>query len=189
MRLLEAVLERLVVDVIHVIPAAVPPLRPQPVANATQRVAMVRLAIEGHPGLICDTREIDRSGTSYTVLTLEEMRRDLPDSRLLLILGRDAFDKLPQWHHFERIRLLADILVINRPGFDDAAQPPAWLDGEPIKQGLDPAAPIGRVVALQIPPMDISATELRRQLADGEDVGELLPARVFSHIKANRLYA
>jgi nicotinate-nucleotide adenylyltransferase len=172
-----------------VIPAAVPPLRSQPVADATHRAAMVRLAIEGSPGLVCDTREIDRDGTSYTVHTLEEMRRDLPESRLLLILGRDAFDRLPKWCRFEDIRRLADILVVNRPGFDIASRIPDWLDGESIASRLDPLAPPGRILALEIPPTDISATTLRRRLAAKEDVGDVLPARVLSYIKVNRLYA
>ncbi len=187
--MLGAVLERLPIEVIHVVPAAVPPLRPQPVADAEHRVAMVHIAVSGTEGLFCDRREIDRDGISYTLLTVREMLREMPACRLALILGRDAFDKLPRWHGFDELRTLVDFVVINRPGFDAAASPPPWMAGKSMATGFDLDAPPGRVVALEIPPSDISATELRRRLADDEDVSDMLPPDVYAYIREHRLYA
>lgn len=171
------------------VPAAVPPLRPQPAADPGHRVKMVELAIAGRERLVCDRREIDREGISYTVLTLEELQRELPGSRLALILGRDAFDKLPKWHRFDALRRLADIVVINRPGYDDPSEAPAWMGREPIRASLDRSAPPGRVVALSMPPSNISATGLRRRLAGGGDASSMLAPAVLSYIREHRLYA
>ncbi len=182
-------LERLPLDVVHVVPAAVPPLRGQPAAGPEHRVRMVELAIAGRERLLCDRREIDREGVSYTVLTVEEMQRELPRGRLALILGRDAFDKLPKWHRFDALRRLADIVVINRPGYDDPTESPAWMGDEPVRTSLDRSAPPGRVVALTMPPSNISATRLRRRLATNDDVSAMLAPAVLSYIREHRLYA
>jgi nicotinate-nucleotide adenylyltransferase len=178
LRLLDEVLTRLPFDVIHVVPAAVPPLRPQPVAGAAQRVEMVRLAIRDKPALFCDTREVEQKGPSYTVLTLQSLRREFPLGQLSLILGRDAFDQLPRWHRAEDILSLARIVVVNRPGYADSQEP---------TPKLRPAGS-ARTVELEIPPTDISATEVRRRLAAGEDVTGMLPDEVLSYIHENHLY-
>lgn len=185
--MLKQVLARLPVSVIHVVPAYLPPLRTGPRADPRHRVNMVRLGIEGHDRLLCDTREIDRRGTSYTVLTLESLRFEYPSRRLALILGRDAFERLPQWHRWREILELADIVVINRPGNEAPACPPEWLESPPAPR-LDPEARIGQVVFLDIVPCAISATELRRRLSAGGDVTGMLAPSVLQYIEANHLY-
>jgi nicotinate-nucleotide adenylyltransferase len=180
LRLLDAVLARLPLDVIHVVPAAVPPLRPQPVAGTAHRVEMVRLAISDKPRLLCDTREVEQQGTSYTVLTLESLRREFPRDRLSLILGRDAFDQLPRWRRADDILAMADILVVNRPGYPG--------DRKPARKQPETGPATTRIVELEIPPTDVSATEVRRRLAAGEDVTGMLPDEVLSYIHANQLY-
>lgn len=150
---------------------------------------MIRLAIAGFPRLVCDTREIEREGDSYTVLTLESLREEHPRCRPVLILGRDAFDRLPRWHRWREIRELADIVVVNRPGSTDGGSSPEWLAPHRPVAELNPSAPVGQVVFIRIPPCDVSATELRGHLARGEDVSGMLPEAVFSYIKANDLYA
>ena len=53
-----------------------PPHRPRPAASAAHRLAMLQLALAGEPDCVIDTRELDRSGPSYTVLSLEELRAE-----------------------------------------------------------------------------------------------------------------
>ncbi len=181
-------LARLSIDVIHVVPAAVPPLKAQPSAAPEHRLRMVELALEGRPKVVIDGRELERAGTSYTVLTLESIHAEWPGSRLVLIVGRDAFDSLPKWHRFEDLRALADIAVVNRPGFDDPGRLPDWLAGETPATAVDALAPPGRVIAVGMPPCDISATALRRALAGHGRVEDMLPPPVLSYIREHHLY-
>ncbi|GJL81046.1 MAG: putative nicotinate-nucleotide adenylyltransferase [marine bacterium B5-7] len=187
MHLLDCVLERVSLEVIHVIPALVPPLKPQPVASAAHRINMVKCAIDGRERLVCDDREIRREGTSYTVLTLmslnqEYLARADHKARAVLIIGHDVFAQLHRWHRWREIPGLSDLLVINRPD----------LSGNDGAREIDPAIEEclknTRVDHLDIPPRDISATEIRRRLGMGEDVTGMLPDTVLSYIKAHSLY-
>ena len=100
------------------------------------------------------------------------MKREFPESRLSLILGRDAFDQLPKWHRWRDIARLAEFIVVNRPGYP----------------GENEEEMPTRVVEIEIPPTDISATDIRRRLRAGEDVTGMLPPEVLSFIHENQLY-
>jgi len=79
---------------IRLIPSAQPPHREQPAATALMRLHMLELAIKNQPGLIIDTRELNRSGASYMVDTLKSLRQEFNDEPLLLFIGSDAFNQL-----------------------------------------------------------------------------------------------
>ena len=106
---------------VRLVPAADPPHRPPPGASATHRLAMLELAIAGHDGLTIDTREIERGGKSYTVLTLEELRAEAPTRPLILVLGADAFRGLPTWHRWDEILALAHVAVAARAAVERAS--------------------------------------------------------------------
>ena len=101
---------------VRFVPAGDPPHRAAPVATAAHRLEMVELAIEGFEGLEVDAREIARSGRSYTVLTLEDLRAEAPERPLALIVGADAFAGLPTWHRWTELFALAHLVVVARPG-------------------------------------------------------------------------
>jgi len=180
--------QRLAADAVHVIPAAVPPHRPPPEANLVQRLAMLRLALEAYPGFILDTREVERSGPSYTVLTLEQLRSEAPATRFCLVMGSDAFAGLPTWYHWTRILQLSHVIVIERPGQPAAAGQPwasAALCSDPAELRRQPS---GLVWPVSLTPLAISATGIRRELQQGGDVSDKLPDRVLDYIRAQRLY-
>src|SRR5665811_840415 len=74
---------------VRLIPSAQPPHREQPAATALMRLHMLELAIKNQPGLVIDTRELNRSGKSYMVDTLKSLRQELKDDPLLLFIGSD----------------------------------------------------------------------------------------------------
>jgi nicotinate-nucleotide adenylyltransferase len=167
---------------VRLLPASVPPHRPPPIASAAQRVAMLRAALQGQSRLSLDVRELDRQGPSYTIDTLTELRAELGDRPLVLLIGADAFAGLPSWHRWHELFELAHVGVLSRPGV--AAALPDELEREVAGRRLgEPAAlrelPAGKLVELAVTPLEISATRIRELLAVGRDPRYLLPAGLF----------
>ena len=163
-------------------PAGLPPHRPPPIASATQRLAMLQVALRGQSRLIADGRELQREGASYTVDTLAGLRTEQGDRPLVLLLGADAFAGLPGWHEWQRLFELAHLGVLSRPG--EQAPLPKALQREIAGRRVDDAtalrsAPAGGVLELAVTPLEISATRIRQLLAAGRDPRYLLPAGLF----------
>src|SRR5580698_5666448 len=85
---------------VRFLPSGSPPHREAPLASAELRLEMVRAAVAGQSAFVVDDREIRRTGVSYSVDTLLELRRELPDRSLCLLLGMDAFLGMPHWHRW-----------------------------------------------------------------------------------------
>ena len=165
-------------DRVLFVPSARPPHRGAAVAEADARLAMTGLAIRGQNGFDLSDVEIKRGGASYTADTMIELKRRYPQDELFLILGWDAARLFSTWRRPEEIRRLASFVVVSRPG----APPP---DAAQLKEaGLDPA----RVVLCLRPTPDISGSALRRAIAHGESVANLLPPSVDAYIAEHRLY-
>ncbi len=183
---------------VHLVPAADPPHRAAPGADAAQRAQMLALAIAGRPGLVLDTRELRRAGPgarpSYTVDTLLELRRALgPEAPLAWLLGADSFLGLPGWHRWHELPALTHFVVAERPGspVDDALDPALaqafagrWADSAAALA----AAPAGRVWRLHQPLREESASEVRRQIAAHGPWRSRVPAAVADYIAAAGLY-
>lgn len=168
---------------VRLMPANVPPHRPAPTASAQARVALLRAALREQTRLSVDTRELDRSGPSYTVDTLRELRAEQNSRPLILLVGADAFAGLSSWHAWRELFELAHIGVLTRPGVD--ASLPAEL-AEAVRDRLtqDLGAlrdrPAGSVAELAVTPLEISATRIRELLASGRDPRYLLPCGIFA---------
>lgn len=178
---------------IRLMPAADPPHRPPPGADARHRAAMLELAVAGEPGLCVDRRELARDGRSYTADTLRALRRTHPDTPVALLVGADSFAGLPSWKDWRPLFSLAHFIVAERAGspLDDGL--PAALAGEVEARRCDSdadlsAAPAGRVLRLRQPLSGESASELRRRIAGGGCWRDLLPAPVADYIDRHRLY-
>lgn len=197
LHLAEDVRRALALPQVQLVPAADPPHRGGPAVTATDRLAMLRLAVQDWPGLAVDPREIERGGKSYTVLTLEELRAEDSSRPILLILGADAFHGLPAWHRWRDVFRLAHIVVAARPGVDlDRDMPPDLAPEWQSRRVADPAVlrstPAGAIYLQAVAPHPISATAIRMQLARGEAgraaVVRLLPPSVLAYIELHHLY-
>jgi nicotinate-nucleotide adenylyltransferase len=179
-------------EALRLIPAANPPHRTAPVADAAQRRHMAELALAEFPEFQLDDREYRRSGPSYTVLTLESLRAEFGPRPLCLLLGADAFFGIETWHEWHRLPELAHLVVLTRPGFEfpaTGAPLPAWAAGRVTRARTALAGkPAGHVLFQPVAAQDISATRIRAAIAAGEPVAGLLPAAVLDYIRANRLY-
>lgn len=199
LRLAEEAREALGLDRVRLIPAGQPPHRAAPGSAAVHRLAMVRLAAADNPGLEVDDAEVASPRASYTVPTLERLRRELGATRpLVLILGADAFAGLPEWHRWETIFTLAHVAVANRPGHaPDQRRWPGVLSA-PLDRVCTPrmtcdaadlaTAPAGRVMPFDMTPLAISATGIRERIAAGRSARYLLPPAVLDYIGNHSLY-
>lgn len=164
---------------VRLVPAHVPPHRPPPVASAEQRVAMLRAALAGQRRLTLDTRELQRDGPSWTVDTLRGLRAEHGAAQpLVLLVGADAFAGLSAWHRWRELFALAHIGVLTRPGAATAL--PAELAAEVAPRRVGTTAPLhatpaGRVLAIEVTALDISASQVRGLLAEGRVPRYLLP--------------
>jgi nicotinate-nucleotide adenylyltransferase len=173
---------------VRLIPSAQPPHRNPPHASAAMRVEMLNLAIANQPGLKCDTREIDRAGASYMVMTLESLRQEFPEQPLLLFIGSDVFSQLADWYQWQRLFDYAHIVVLTRPGFpvlqlDDFFAVRQAGDKKELSQRL-----AGKLYCQPITQLDISATAIRKIFADRRNPAFLLPDAVIAYINQNKLY-
>lgn len=176
---------------VRLVPNGQPPHRDAPIANAANRASWVGLATDPEPRLTLDDRELKRTGRSYTVDTLADMRAQWPQTPLCLIMGRDVFAKLPSWHDWRRLFDLAHIVLIDRPGprptlADEAA---AELD---TRQVTDPsvlaAHSAGAIIPIEPPTLAISASRIRHLLATDASVRYLLPDSVLEELMTNETY-
>jgi nicotinate-nucleotide adenylyltransferase len=196
LRLGEEVRQALAPIDVRLVPGRDPPHRHAPHASAAHRLAMLRLALQEFPHLAIDAREIERSGKSYTVLTLESLRSEAPARPRVLILGADVLLGLTTWHRWREIFDLAHLLVVHRPGIALAIErmaPQLAIEWE-RRIARDPAVlrqrPAGAIVVQPVTPQPISASAIRAALARGapDEVQGLLPAPVLAYIETNRLY-
>lgn len=175
-------------------PAADPPHRPAPGADAMHRAHMLALAVAGEPRLGVDLRELQRDGRSYTVDTLRGMRGEFGnDAPIALLIGADSLLGLPGWHQWQALFGLAHLVIADRPGSPlDSALPAglaAAIDGRWVDapQALRDA-PSGALFRLRQPLHPGSATEIRRRIAAGGGWEELVPTPVAGHIRRHGLY-
>lgn len=182
-------LEALPISRLHLIPAAVPAHRPQPMASAAHRLAMVQLLAETDDRLLADDCELKRDKPSYTVDTLRSFRAQYPDEQLVFFLGQDSFVSLPTWDEWEILASLCCFAVFPREGSD---QPGGELLNV-VGEAADIKAKAVGWQWLDVAPFDISATEIRRQLRGGlrsaEDLDDYLHPSTQRYIVENNLYA
>lgn len=182
-----AVFELLKLDRLLLIPDRLPPHKdlPEDSPSAQDRLEMTRLAGEqtglGDRVQVLDL-ELKREGKSYTADTLEEIRRMYPDDELWLLMGTDMFLTLQAWHEPEKILSLAGIAAFGRTEEDTEELFSVQRDY------LYRTYPGARIFTLTIPGVvDVSSTQLREQLAEGNGAAALPPA-VYGYILRHGLY-
>lgn len=199
LRAAEEVREKLEFDKILFIPSGSPPLKIKELADAKHRYKMTRLAIFTNRLFELSDIECRLSGKSYTVKTVEELKKNNPEMEFSFILGIDAFIDITNWWHPERLITLANFVIISRPEFRfvDLQISPYIKINRRILKRLDNAEIETYTVKLKssrnatflrLTPIGISSTGIRRLMKEGKSIKYLLPAEVESYIIANKLY-
>lgn len=188
--LARAALEQLQLDQVRFLPAGQPWQRSTLSASNDARLAMVQQAIADESHFVADARELQRSGPTYTYDTLRSLRAELGETAVLVwILGSDQLHNLPSWHRFEELFSLAHFAVAQRAGEAPLTVPPTL----PCRSCAADEAhwrsePAGWLIRFAMPPVNLSASWLRAQLAQGQPPTDLLPAAVLQIIQQQHLY-
>ena len=162
--------ESLGLDELRFLPAREQPFkRGRHGAPAAERAIMLELAIAGSPGFAVERAELDRPGPSYTVETLEVLGAREPGVTFTVLVGADAAADLGAWHRAADLPRLARIVVLGRPGTPMPASP--QIAG-----------------SVEVPEVDISATEIRRRVRAGLPVKYWVPDAVAEYMVRHRLY-
>ena len=171
---------------IVLVPAAVPPHKPPPLACGAHRLAMLQLATDQDDRLDVSDLELGRSGPSYTLDTLTALRQQHgPDVELYWIIGTDMLAELPNWRRVENVLEIARIVVASRLTRPEAPEDVlAHLRGKLPRKHLKHL----REGLVETPLISISSSAIRRRLEANQSVRFMVPSVVNDYIAVHRIY-
>jgi nicotinate-nucleotide adenylyltransferase len=199
LRMAQELADALGLKEVRFIPSANPPHKTTPIVSAEHRAAMVKLAIADNALFKLDTRELKRSGASYTIDTLisltEELGREIDQNiAFCLIMGSDAFAKLNTWHRWQELLNYCHIVLVQRPSIllsqpKLAEELTVLLHDHYTENITDLASKTTGYIHMQkITAQDISATRIRDNLKMGISPRYLIPNKVIEYIQHKNLY-
>ncbi|MBN1636343.1 MAG: nicotinate-nucleotide adenylyltransferase [Deltaproteobacteria bacterium] len=191
LRAAEEVRENLAFDKIIFVPSFIPPHKDlYDVVEGHKRLEIVRRAISEYPYFDVSSFEIDQGGKSYSIRTLEHLR-DTYNATPYFILGQDAFDEISTWFDTKRLFSVAHFVVMSRPG----------TERKPLSKIMGGIADTfqtdengfvnklnKKIVYIDITPLDISSSAIRRMSKQGRSITFLVPPEVEAYIKQERIY-
>jgi len=177
---------------VFVVPAHIPPHRPQPAASAYHRFAMAALTVAGRRGWRACDLELQSEAPSYTSLTFRRFHeRGFAPPELFFLIGADAFAEIGSWKDYPDILERAHFAVVSRPGcsVDDLPRRLPALASRMTRPPVDSAAHRTPVIFLiEAATADVSSTAIRRRLAEGLAIADLVEPGVQQHIERHELY-
>jgi len=197
LRMAQELADDLHMDAIHFIPAANPPHKNSVTISAEHRAAMVDLAISNNPHFTLDVRELNRTGTSYTIDTLLSLRAELgSNASLTLFMGSDAFTQFNSWHRWQEILQHCHIALVQRPHTNKNQTSKLlpkileeFLHTHYTENGEDlHNSAAGYITMRQVTALDISSTAIREAFKQQASTRYLMPDSVIDYIKTHQLY-
>lgn len=175
--LARSAISQLGLDELRVFPTGQAWHKSRALTPARHRLALARLAFGDVAGAVVDDRELARSGPTYTVDTLRELRVEYPQAELVLVIGADQAESLHSWRESAEIARLATISIAERAR---PHEPAGTFDASHV--------PGGRWERIDLPSMPFSATLIRQRVAAGQGIDHLVPQAVARYIDQHHLY-
>ena len=172
--LVEYIVKHNIVDQVWLIRSPQNPLKVNSsLLSDEHRAEMLRLATEGRQGLSISTIEDNLPKPNYTINTLRALQEQYPDKEFYLIIGADNWDIFDKWKDWDIIIRDFHLIVYPRPGYE---YPEIDQDSFPTVQVVD------------APQFDLSSTEIRDLIKEGEPITGYVDEKVEEYIIANNLY-
>lgn len=170
-------------DRILLLPCSVSPFKREAkdLASGEDRMEMIRLSVAGDPLYEPCGLDLERGGVSYAVETVRALRAKFPNDRLSFIVGMDSLRELSHWHKVDEMLALCEVITLCRPGVDTPAGESDLAFPVAVRRRLLANVVRGRLC-------DISASEVRRRIAEGKPIRYLVRSAVEAYIRARRLY-
>lgn len=166
-------LTELQLDELRWVPAGLPWQKARQLTPAAARETMLRLAIADEPRFVLERCELERAGPSYTLDTVRHLQAATPQAQWFLVIGQDQYAGLHTWHGHAELLQRVTLAVALRPGSELA---------------VDASVRAAPMVPLPLPPMAVSATDIRARVAAGLDIDALVPRAVANYINQRGLY-
>ena len=179
LKLASIALEELSLDEVIFIPSGISYMKSN-VTESSHRYAMTQLAVKDYPSFSVSDIEVKRNNNSYSYETLEELNRIYSDAEIFFIVGADSFINLDNWKFPGRILRAATLAVLVR---DDVSESVLSAKAKDYKRIFN-----AKVFFLHAPQIDISSTNIKIMIKNGESVQDLLAPSVYSYIKEHKLY-
>ncbi len=173
------VAERLKLRKMLIIPAAMSPFKKSSGATESQRLEMCRIAFPEDIFEVSDI-EISRGGKSYTVDTVDEVRRLYPDERLYLLIGSDQLLSFDRWYRFKDILSQVTLVSVSREHAVETERLEDFAD--------ERLRPYGECIILDFSAFEISSTVLREGISEDRDMSEFIDEGVIAYIHGEGLY-
>lgn len=190
------VIKKFNLDKILFIPSYIPPHKKNShIALPQHRFNMVRLALDNYPNLIPSCIEIDAEEKSYSVITLDKIKKSNPEARIFFILGIDAFLEIDTWKDYKDLLENYSFIVISRPGFylKDAKQ---IIGGKYKNKMVEIRSHINTedmecydFFLFHMDSPDIASSDIREKIKKGDSIHGMVPKNVEKYIKENKLYS
>ncbi|WP_277872950.1 nicotinate-nucleotide adenylyltransferase [Leucobacter luti] len=148
------------------------PWQKSQVSPSEHRYLMTVIATASNPRFTVSRVDVDRSGMTYTVDTLRDLRKQFPEAELFFISGADAVEQILSWKDVNKLWDLAHFIAVSRPGHELSL---SGLSSE-------------HVSLLEVPALAISSTDCRARVARGYPVWYLVPDGVVQYIAKHELY-
>jgi nicotinate-nucleotide adenylyltransferase len=166
--------EELGLEKLLFVPAGEHPLKSHPtMASSKDRYEMTKLAIEDNPLFELSDLEVKRDGKSYTINTVEQVKKLFSPKELYLLVGIDNVEIFPKWHRIHEILDACKVVVLSRLVDDDYVLSPSILE---------------KITILDSPIIETSSTEIRENVAEGMSIRYIVPDEVREYIMTNKLY-
>lgn len=177
--------KELAIEEILFVPALCSPLKEGTAASPADRLEMIRQVCLKNEGFSYTDIELRRTGKSYSIETMDTLTKVMGELELHFVMGMDSLQGLSHWYHAQEFVRRNNFIIYPRPG----ASCPSFIEMEKAF-GARCANKLRSSILTgpEVPQFAISSTEVRKQIADGGDLNELLPPEVIEYIAEHRLY-
>ena len=187
--IIEDLLSLVELDELIIIPNGNPPHKKKRIEESL-KLAMTKMALEHIPGVVIDSRELNKKEPSYAYETLLDLKKEHPQDELLWIMGSDSFLDIESWYSYKKFIKEVNILVLQRPNYflnkKNGLTDPITERSNFTKEDFsnDP----NQVYLLKIKPIEITSTHIRQMIYSDKDVASFIDPNVNAFIKENNLY-